>query len=249
MKSNGWKPQLAPFRKYKKVVFERVIAVSSFIYQIGEYEHLRIPSKEVPVSSITKPEYQKKIAYIKKCLIKYRKLTGMGRGITGVQVGIPERISVIWISKPVPELSLRTNVKQSRSKDKIATSPSAPRNDKNNLLIIINPKITKRSKKLLKYPEICMSANPIIAPVVRPAWIELEYFDEYGKKQVWDTKVDTKEGTIHNRVFQHEIDHMDGIINIDHVQSKELIFESDPSFYETADFQEINPDQIGFKTP
>lgn len=70
-----------------------------------------------------------------------------------------------------------------------------------------------------------MSVNPIIAPVDKPSWIEFEYLDEKGK--------------MYNRVFQHEIDHMDGIINIDLVKSKELNFESDPSYYEKARFEEV----------
>jgi len=108
------------------------------------------------------------------------------------------------------------------------------------LLTIINPKVTKKSLKLLKYPEICMSANPIIAPTIRPSWIELEYYDENGKLQYWNKKDNTKRGKMLNRVFQHEIDHMEGIINIDRVKSpKDLILECDPNFYKNAEFEEI----------
>jgi peptide deformylase len=107
-------------------------------------------------------------------------------------------------------------------------------------LIIVNPRVTKKSEKKLLYPEMCMSAFPVIAPVVRPAWIEFEYYDESGEKHFWDTKDDSDDGKIMNRVFQHEIDHMDGIINIDIVESsKELILESDPEFYKNAAFKEI----------
>lgn len=43
-----------------------------------------------------------------------------------------------------------------------------------------------------------------------------------------------------NRIFQHEIDHMDGIINIDRTESsKELLLESDPDFYKKAIFVEV----------
>ena len=84
-----------------------------------------------------------------------------------------------------------------------------------------------------------MSANPIIANIVRPSWVEVEYYDEFGKKQYWNRKDSTKEDKIYNRVFQHEIDHMEGIINIDKVPSKELILQSDPSFYKSASFIEV----------
>lgn len=210
MNKNSWKPKSSPFRKYKKDRYEKIISTASFIRQIGEDQLLREKSKVVDIKKIYSDEYQSKINYLKRCMFKYRKLAGVGRGITGVQIGIFERISVIYM----PEI-------------------------KGKLLIIINPKITKVSKKHLVYPEICMSANPIIAPVVRPAWIEFEYCDENGKVQKWITKDNTKEGRIYNRVFQHEIDHMDGIINIDRVESKKLIMESDPKFYEKAKFEEV----------
>lgn len=203
----NWKPIKPPNAAFKKNVFNRAGKVSEFIYQIGEYEALRSPSKEVPLNKINSEDTQAKFAYLKKCLIRYRKLTGYGRGITAVQVGIPERFSVIY----TPE----------------------------ELLIVMNPVITKSSQKLLKYPEVCMSANPIIAPIVRPSWIEFDYFDEQGNLKQWKTKDSTDMGKIMNRVFQHEIDHMEGIINIDKVSSGELILESDPDFYKNAKFEEV----------
>jgi peptide deformylase len=208
MKHN-WKPQLPPFRTNKHTVFSHVSKTGQFIYQIGE-PLLRQPSKPVDPRDIPSDIFQQKIAYIKECMRKYREITGIGRGITAVQVGIPERFSVIY---------------QPEKKEK--------------LLIIINPQITKRSDKLLLYPEICMSANPLIAPVIRPAWVAFTYLDEQGRGQEWTTEDTTKEGRMYNRVFQHEIDHMDGMINIDKVLGKELIFDLDPHFYDKATFKEV----------
>lgn len=205
---NTWKPTPSPFADNKKKVFADAARVTEFIYQIGESSMLRQPSKEVPATDILAEETQAKIAYLKDCLLKYRELTGKGRGISAVQVGIPERISIIY----TPE----------------------------QMITMINPVITKRSEKKYRYPEICMSANPIIAPVVRPAWIEFRYFDEQGKEQHWDTKDDTEQGRMLNRVFQHEIDHMEGIINIDIVSSpRDLILDADPSFYDNVVLEEV----------
>lgn len=203
----SWKANLPPFRRYKIKVFGNAAKTGQFIYQIGESEDLRKPSKKIPLNKITSKVYQSKFNYLKNCLSKYRKLTGLGRGITAVQVGIPERFSVVY----TPE----------------------------KLIIIINPKITKVSKEKLKYPEMCMSANPIIVPAIRPSWIEFEYFDENGQKQVWKMKDKTKNGRMLNRVFQHEIDHMDGTINVDIGDPIEFILESDPKFYKNARFEKI----------
>jgi peptide deformylase len=209
----SWTHTLPPHADFKKTVFHLAGTVGEFIYQIGELDALRKPSTEVPLQKITSEEYRLKINYLKECLQKYRETTGHGRGITAVQVGIPERFSVIYTPQK--------------------------------LFILINPVITKKSSKLLRYPEMCMSANPIIAPVVRPAWIECNYYDEQGILQQWTTKDDTPDGTMMNRVLQHEIDHMDGIINIDTVSTpKELILESDPDFYDDAIFEEVEHETI-----
>lgn len=205
-----WHPRKPPFRKHKKEMFSQVSLTADFIFHIGESDNLRKPSKEVPVNEITSETIKKKIAYLKRCMRRYRKLTGMGRGVAGVQIGIPEQIIVVY---------------QTEKKGK--------------LLILINPRITKESAKLLRYPEICMSASPLIAPVVRPAWIEFEYFDEKGQKHLWKTKDTTKLGRLYNRVFEHEIDHIRGMINIDRVASRELIYACDPSFYDKATFEEV----------
>lgn len=203
----AWKSILPPFRKHKKKVFKRASLVSDFIFQIGEYNALRKPSKEVPLKKITTNFYQKKFKYLKNSLIKYRKLTNLGKGIAAIQVGIPERFFCLYTPKEI--------------------------------LIFINPKIIKKSSKKYLYSEMCMSVNPIIAPLIRPAWVEFEYFNEKGQKKYWDIKDNSKLGKILNRVVQHEMDHLDGIINIDKVSSKELLLESDPKFFKNNKFVEV----------
>lgn len=112
--------------------------------------------------------------------------------------------------------------------------------DHEEMNIIINPIIMKISDTKLKYPEMCMSCVPVIAPVTRPAWIEFEYYDENAQKQYWNIKDDSQYGKIMNRVFQHEIDHMNGILNIEKVEkTSDLILESDPNFYKNATFEEV----------
>lgn len=222
-----WKPQLPLFRQYKQKVYQQIIKTGQFVYQVGELDKLRKKSKKVSVKSITSKEFRKKVKYVKKCLLKYRKLTGKGRGISAVQVGIPEAFSVIYFPEMLNQVQ---HDEKGEYKHQV---------DKNGLLTIINPKIIKSSSKLLKYPEMCMSVVPIISPNVRPSWIEFEYYDEFGNKRYWDTKDTDKKARMYNRVFQHEIDHINGIINIDLVKSKELILESDPHFYEKAEFEKV----------
>lgn len=203
-----WKPTPPPFRKFKKKQALNRLDSLGFIYQIGESPMLREKSTKVSIAEIKTLDFQSKIKYLKKCLSRYREKTGVGRGIAAVQIGIAQRFSAVYM----PEI-------------------------KGELMVIINPRVTKQANEKLVYPEMCMSANPAIAYVVRPSWIEFEYCDEKGIRQYWDRKAEDKLGMMYNRVFQHEIDHMDGIINIDLVQSKDIIFESDPAFYKNATFK------------
>lgn len=202
--SSTWKPVSPPAILYKRKNLKELLKTSEFIYQIGEYDALRKKSYKVSHEMITSDEMKSKIAYLKKCLLRFRKLTGKGRGIAAVQIGIPERFFALY------DLSR-----------------------KGKCLVMINPRITNKAKKKYRYPEQCMSCNNLVAPVIRPAWVEVAYFDEGGKRQYWLHKE-----KMENRVLQHEIDHLDGIINIDRVKSKELIFASDPLIHEKATFEE-----------
>jgi peptide deformylase len=154
---------------------------------------------------------QEKFSYLKKCMRDFRRITkGKGRGIAAVQVGIPQRFFLLYQAEA-----------------------------KNPYVIIINPVITKKAEELYSYPESCMSANSLIANVTRPAWIEFSYVDELGKKRLWQMKANTQQEKMGNRIVQHEIDHLDGIINIDYVPSHSLIFESGKEYYGKAPFRKV----------
>lgn len=156
-----WKPQKPRHASYKKEVFSKVIATCSFIYHLGETEALREKSEPVKKEEFNSKNLNAQISYLKRCLRSYRKRTGVGRGITAVQVGVKKRFALIYMPEATGEF-----------------------------MIIINPKITKRSNESYSYPEMCMSANPVIAPVIRPAWIEFEYQDENGIFEVDPTFYD-----------------------------------------------------------
>ncbi len=175
--------------KFKKQVFEEAAKVSDLTYQIGQLTGLRKKSKELKLSEIKNLETQQIIKRLKKTLIEYRKLTGKGRGVAAIQIGVPLKIGAVFYQEKI--------------------------------LTIINPKITKKSEDRYLYPEICMSANPIIAKVIRPEFIEFEYFNEKGEKQFWEDK-----DRLLNRVFQHEIDHMDGILFLSKVENIENIWKA-----------------------
>lgn len=74
-------------------------------------------------------------------------------------------------------------------------------------LVLINPEITSREGRLYE-EEGCLSFPEIREKVVRAAKVHIRAQDEYGK---W-FEMDGEE--LLSRAFQHEIDHLDGILFI-----------------------------------
>ncbi len=77
------------------------------------------------------------------------------------------------------------------------------------LYVVANPKIVKASKKMVSGVEGCLSLPNLLGEVDRHESIVLTGQDRYGKD--FRLKAD---GWL-ARVFQHEIDHLDGILYID----------------------------------
>ena len=80
--------------------------------------------------------------------------------------------------------------------------------------VVINPKIISESEEKIyvEEGEGCLSINrPIEGIVPRSARIKVEFYDEKGNKQTLRLR---EELAI---VFQHEIDHLNGILFYDHI--------------------------------
>jgi len=78
----------------------------------------------------------------------------------------------------------------------------------------VNPKITKFSKENKDFMEGCLSLPDLYGHVIRPSEIELEALDRMGKKFIGKYK------GVESRIIQHEIDHLDGKLFIDHVHAQ-----------------------------
>lgn len=76
-------------------------------------------------------------------------------------------------------------------------------------LTLINPKITKVSKKTEISEEGCLSLPKIFGNVKRSLSVECQYSDLLGNQYIM------KATGLLARVIQHEIDHLDGILFID----------------------------------
>jgi peptide deformylase len=73
--------------------------------------------------------------------------------------------------------------------------------------VYINPEITKSSDTLIKRNDACLSLPDIEGYSFRYKWIEVSYINKNG-----DKKKETITDVLTAHIFQHEIDHLNGII-------------------------------------
>ena len=83
--------------------------------------------------------------------------------------------------------------------------------EKKNPLFLINPEITFKSNKTSTYEEGCLSLPGHFAEVERPEECHLNFIDYDGSKK------DLKANGLLATCIQHEVDHLDGILFIDHI--------------------------------
>jgi len=82
---------------------------------------------------------------------------------------------------------------------------------KEDSLVCVNPKIVDISDNMNTMEEGCLSIPDVFARVVRPAEIVVSYQNELGEEEKQSLDGLTA------RVFQHELDHLDGILFIDRI--------------------------------
>ena len=81
----------------------------------------------------------------------------------------------------------------------------------NNPRAFINPKITWHSEEMATFEEGCLSVPEMYEEVERPARIKCEFLDKDGTKH--EIEADGMLATC----LQHEMDHLEGILFIDHL--------------------------------
>ena len=81
---------------------------------------------------------------------------------------------------------------------------------------MINPKIVRKSEKVVSMEEGCLSVLgpdnlPVFADVVRPETVDVEWTNEKGELLA------AQMSGLPARIVQHETDHLDGILFIDYL--------------------------------
>jgi peptide deformylase len=112
-----------------------------------------------------------------------------GIGLAAIQVGVAKRVVVVDVAK-----------REGEEKEEVK-----------NPIFLINPEIVKASDERSVYEEGCLSIPDYYAEVERPARVRMRYLDRAGAMQEMDA-----DGLLATCI-QHEIDHLDGVLFIDHL--------------------------------
>lgn len=156
---------------------------------------LRKIAKEVPIADIAKPKIQKII----EDMVVALNSQDDGVAIAAPQIGVSLRIFIIS-GRIFDEDFIR---------GKGNTEGNLYKKPRHKNLVFINPVIKKISKDKKLLSEGCLSVRPIYGKVRRATRVTIEAYDENGKKF-------TKEGVgLLAHAFQHEYDHLEGILFID----------------------------------
>ncbi len=86
-------------------------------------------------------------------------------------------------------------------------------NEKPSPLVLINPEIVGLSDEMATREEGCLSLPGQYADVTRPAHARIRYQDQSGERQEIDA-----DGLL-SACLQHEIDHLDGVLFVDHLSN------------------------------
>src|SRR3989344_1011572 len=166
---------------------------------------LREVAKEVPIRDIETPKIKKILDEMSKAL----KSQEDGVAIAAPQIGYSLRIFVV--SGKIFNENFLDN-REKRLSGEIPKDDIEKVAEVNKDAIFINPKITKLSSEKQWVPEGCLSVRPFYGKTFRSTKATVSAYDENGKKFTRGAS-----GLL-AQIFQHETDHLNGILFIDHAK-------------------------------
>lgn len=127
-----------------------------------------------------------------------------GIGLAAVQIGDLRRVVVMDLGDgPAPEAS-EANAAEAEAETEEAARHPNPR-------FFVNPEILWASDELYTYEEGCLSIPEYFDQVERPARVRVAYLNREG------TRVEEEIEGLYAVCFQHELDHLNGVLFIDHL--------------------------------
>ncbi|XP_060892403.1 peptide deformylase, mitochondrial [Labrus mixtus] len=168
------------------------------VCQVGD-PVLRAHAAAVDPAAITGPEVQKVIKTLVKVMRKMECV-----GLSAPQVGVPLRI----LALEYPEKMLEESSSASREVRGLSAQP---------LRIFVNPQLRVLDGQTVLFQEACESISGFSATVPRYLSVEVSGLNEKGEAVTWQAKGWSA------RILQHEMDHLDGVLYIDRMDSKTFV--------------------------
>ena len=139
---------------------------------------------------------------------KARKVTDFGPGLQTLiddMVETMRQAPGVGLAAPQVAESLRVIVVEFHEKEDDEESPLK-------LYTIVNPEITRKSAETLMGTEGCLSVPGILGDVERAAAVTVKGLNRHGQPVTIKVK-----GWM-ARIFQHEVDHLDGVLFVDRAE-------------------------------
>ena len=168
---------------------------------------LRQVAETVPIKDITTPRIQKLIADMKTALDPEKD----GVALAAPQIGVPLRIFIVsglilaaaderYVPKETPDESGATD------------------------MVFINPEIIKTSREKEEVEEGCLSVRWLYGKIKRAKKVTIRAYDEQGRK------IERGASGLLAQIFQHETNHLDGVLFIDNAKDiQEILPEGETS--------------------
>lgn len=174
---------------------------------------LRQVAEEIPLSEIKSVKIQHLIEDMKQALASQDD----GIGLAAPQIGVPLRIFLvskrIFSTQKTNGEDIEPGAETKKSTPKVI-APSAHMDD----LVFINPVLTKESKeKKWMEGEGCLSVRWVYGKVRRSTKVTIRAYDENGR--VFERGA----GGLLAHIFQHEVDHLNGVLFIDKAKDLEQV--------------------------
>ena len=169
------------------------------IVQTGD-KILRETAKEIGLTEIKSAKIKNILAQMTKAL----SVAEDGVALAATQIGVPLRVFIVL--KEYTENKTAQELKEIKEK-KV----------KPEIVVFINPKITKISKKKQTVREGCLSVVGMFGAITRAEKVTVEAYNEKGEK------FSRGASGLLAQIFQHEMDHLNGILFTDTARNLEKI--------------------------
>ena len=167
---------------------------------------LRETAKEIGLAEIKSAKIKKILAQMTKAL----SVAKDGVALAAPQIGVPLRIFIVL--KEYTENKTAQELKEIQGKKE-----KTPEQNKPEIIVFINPKITKISKKKQTVREGCLSVVGMFGAITRAEKVTVEAYNEKGEK------FSRGASGLLAQIFQHEMDHLNGILFTDTARNLEKI--------------------------